>query len=83
MRIQNISLFRKIMLIIITVSIVLVGSEMIGRNMVYRAYDEQIYLRTAQTLLSYMQKVETEYENIDNICFSIVGTAEFRITCLF
>lgn len=73
MRIQNISLFGKIMLIIITVSIVLVGSEMIGRNMVYRVYDEQIYLRTAQTLLSYMQKVETEYENIDNICFSIVG----------
>ncbi len=58
---------------IIFTCFVLLIMELLSRQNVYDAYDEQLYLKTAQVCISYANQLETEIDKIENLSFSIVG----------
>ena len=73
LKIRNLKLSVKLTFIIILTCLALLIIEIMGRQNVYDAYDEQLYLKTAQVCISYTNQLETEIDKIDNISFSIIG----------
>ena len=70
---NNLKLVVKIMLIVVVSSVTLLMTELGSRSISYRAYDEQIHIRTMQVLVSYVNQIETEFKQIDNVTLSIIG----------
>lgn len=77
-KINNIKLSIKIMLIISLTSLAILIGEFGARLIVYKAYDEQVYIRTAQLLTSYVDRVETEFDKIDSLMLTIIGDASMQ-----
>ena len=72
-KINSISLLTKIIFIIFVSSSLMLFVEIIGRERVCQAYDEQLYHRTAQVLVSYVDRIEAEFDKIDTLTLSIIG----------
>ena len=70
---NNLKLVVKIMLIVVISGSTLLLTELGSRGISYRAYDEQIHIRTTQVLVSYVNQIETEFKQIDNVTLSVIG----------
>lgn len=73
LKLKNLKLSVKLTFIIIITCLVLLIVEIMGRQNVYDAYDEQLYMKTAQVCISYANQLETEIDKIENVTFSIIG----------
>ncbi len=72
-KVLDLSLFVKLMIIFTLVCLVLsVGSFFILRNS-YQAYDEQLYIHTAQVYTSFVEQVEMEFSQIDTVTLSMIA----------
>ena len=71
--INNLRIVTKINIIISILCIALLMGEMWSHKIVYDAYNEQVYLLTAQLLTSYISHLEVEVDKIDNLTLSIIG----------
>lgn len=71
--IQNLSLHKKMLLIIIFSCLTLLAGNYTVLQMAYRAYDEQLYIKTAQVFTSFAEQIETEFEKMDNVALSMIG----------
>ena len=70
---QNRSLCGKFVLILGLLLSLLLAGEFASRSMAYRAYNEQLYVMTSKTLNSYVERVETQLERMDELTLSIIG----------
>lgn len=61
-----------LMIVLILVSSLLI-TEIVSREIVYKAYDEQIYAKTVQILSTYSDRIEIEFSKMETITFSMVG----------
>jgi len=73
LKIQNLKLSVKLISIIIFACLVLLVTEIIERQEVYDAYDEQLYLKTMQICVTYGDQLEMEINKIENLSLSIIG----------
>ena len=73
LKLQNLKLSVKLIIMIISGYLILLITENVGRQIVYEAYDEQLYMKAAQVCISYASKVETEIDKIENVSFAIIG----------
>jgi len=71
-------LYTKILLIISLACVIfLIGNYGVIR-MVYYAYDEQLYIKTAQVFSSYVENVNTVFDQIENVSLSLLGDEAFQ-----
>ena len=71
--INNIKMVTKINVIIAILCVAMLTGEMWSRKIVYDAYNEQVYITTAQLLTSYISHLEAEIEKIDNLTLAMIG----------
>lgn len=72
-RIRNWSLGTKMLMIIITACIILLCSNYVSLEINRQAYDEMLYIKTAQVFTSFVEYVEVEFERLSVISLSILG----------
>lgn len=72
-KINNIKIITKINVIIAIFCVAMLTGEMWSRKIVYDAYNEQVYITTAQLLTSYVSHLEAEIEKIDNLTLAMIG----------
>lgn len=51
----------------------LLAGELLGRRMICRAYDAQLYVMTAEVLKGYVERVEAQLERMDELTLSVIG----------
>ena len=77
-RIRDLSLLMKIVAIIALVCLVLsVGNYVILQN-TFDAYDEQLYVYTAQMFTSFVEQVDTQFEQADTLTLAMVTNKFFQ-----
>lgn len=77
-KVNNWRLAVKITMIIFITSLVLLIVEIVSRRIVYQAYDEQLYLRTAQVLAGYASQLEVVFDKVDTVTLSIIGDSSIQ-----
>ena len=70
---QNQSLHKKMIYIIIFSCLTLLTGNYVVLQMAYYAYDEQLYTKTAQVFTAYVEQIETEFEKMDSVTLSMIG----------
>lgn len=73
LKLQNLKLSVKLIIVIISGYLILLLVENMGRQIVYEAYDEQLHMKAAQVCISYAGRIETEIDKIENVSFAIIG----------
>ena len=77
-RLRDLSLTMKIVAVIACVCLVLsVGNYMILQN-TYQAYDEQLYIHTAQMFTSFVGQVDTRFSQVDILTISLITNSSFQ-----
>lgn len=71
---ENQKLSVKIMLIIIMVCIISLVGNYIVLQLVYRAYNNQLYVKTMQLFTSYINQIEVEIEKLDTVTLALLGS---------
>lgn len=72
------SLHVKMLFIISLACVVFLIGNYIVIRMAYYAYDEQLYIKTAQVFSSYVESVDAEFNNIDEVSLSLMGDTAFQ-----
>ncbi len=75
---QNQSLHKKMIYIIIFSCLTLLTGNYVVLQMAYYAYDEQLYTKTAQVFTAYVEQIETEFEKMDNVTLSMIGNVSIQ-----
>ena len=71
--INNLKLSMKVYFVIILVCLILFVGNYLALQSVCQAYDEQMYLKTAQICSSYVTCIETSIENLNTVTLSMIG----------
>ncbi len=66
-------LLHKLVLIIVLTVFVILTADLLIRELSYRVYDEQQYLKSAQVLTSYVNQLEVELDKVDSLSLSMIG----------
>jgi len=69
----NLSVGIKMTILICFACFLVLGFELWARNSVYKAYNEQIYRQTAQSLNVNINYLEMEFEQLEQLTLSIIG----------
>lgn len=78
MKIRNLGLGMKMMIIVTLVCLCLsIGNYAILQSS-YDAYDEQLYVHTAQVFTSFVEQVETRFAQVDTIALSMITNSNFQ-----
>ena len=67
------TLMQKFIAILVLLCAALFTGEYASRGVAYDAYDEQLYVKTAQVLTACAQQIEVEIEKIDVFTISVIG----------
>ena len=77
-RLRDLSLIMKIICIVACVCLVLsVGNYLILQG-IYQAYDEQLYVHTAQMFTSFVGQVDTRFSQVDAVILSMITNDHFQ-----
>ncbi|MBQ8230467.1 MAG: histidine kinase [Lachnospiraceae bacterium] len=69
----NLKLTKKFFLLIVLVVLSLFLTEMLNRQNAYNKYNQKIYEQNAQILSFYVNYIETVFERIEAVTYSIIG----------
>ena len=71
--IESRTLTQKFMTIILALCAVLCVGESMARRVAYRAYNEQLYVKTAQVLTSCAEQIQLALDKVNLITMSVIG----------
>lgn len=71
--VESRTLMQKFIAILLLLCGALFIGEFIGRSVAYHAYDEQLYVKTAQVLTACAQRIEMEMDKIDTFTVNVIG----------
>lgn len=75
---QNQSLRRKMIYIVIFSCFLLLSVNYVVLQMAYRAYDEQLYNKTAQVFATRVEQIEIELKKMDGVTLAMIGDANIQ-----
>ena len=75
---QNQSLRRKMIYIVILSCLLLLSINYVVLQMAYRAYDEQLYNKTAQVFATRVEQIEIELKKMDSVTLAMIGDASIQ-----
>lgn len=72
-RIGNIGLRSKFLFVLLLAVVVVLSSEIIGRRLIYKEYNQQLYQKTAQVLTAFSSRVESEINQMRSLTLTVIG----------
>ena len=74
----DLSLKRKIYLLILLVVSAMMLLEMVNRQAAYRTYNELLYEKNSQILMTYMDYIENVFDRMENVTYLMIADADLQ-----
>ena len=74
----NLNLRRKIFLLILVVVLAMMLLEMLNRQAAYRTYNQLLYDKNSQIMMTYMDYIENVFERMENVTYLMIADVDLQ-----